>query len=74
MGPLSRRPPAILDPGCRAAAAGAPNFIALVFDAASLGACLDLNLPCFDATAYLAKPVPGGEETLFASAAMTSIV
>lgn len=54
--------------------AGAPNFIALVFDEHSLEVCLDLNLPCYDATSYLSKPVPDEKEAKYASATYHSIV
>jgi hypothetical protein len=36
--------------------AGVCNYIVVVWDEPSLEVCLDMNMPCFNATAY----IPGG--------------
>ena len=42
--------------------AGITNYIVAAWDARSLDACMAMQLPCFNASAYTPIPLTGGRE------------
>lgn len=73
MFPGLKSPPERLATSCFT---GVENYIVATWDSPGLEACLDMNLPCYDARALLPLPLGGGAagEAVFGSPDFLSIM